>query len=57
MIKMIKWLTTYNTMIEQMIYEENPPSFDQIMVGLTKLKNKINALPWQFQTLFPNPNS
>jgi hypothetical protein len=38
-----------------MIYEENPPSFDEIIADLTKLKSKINALPWKFQTPFPIP--
>lgn len=51
------WKADYNTMIEQMIYEENPPSFAQVIADLTELKNKINILPWQFQTSFPNPNS
>jgi len=49
------WRADYNTMIEQMIYEENPPSFDEIIADLTKLKSKINALPWKFQTPFPIP--
>lgn len=45
----------YNTMREQMIFEQNPPTFDQVIRDLAELKNKINALPWQFQTRFPAP--
>ena len=51
------WRSDYNTMIEQMIYEENPSSFDEIIADLTKLKTKINALPWKLHIQFPNPNS
>jgi predicted nucleotidyltransferase component of viral defense system len=51
------WKADYNTMIEQMIYEENPPSFDQIISELTELKNKINLLPWKFTNEYPVPFS
>jgi Nucleotidyl transferase AbiEii toxin, Type IV TA system len=47
------WKADYNTMIEQMIYENNPPSFNQIIADLKVLKNKINELPWQVKTMFP----
>jgi len=51
-----EWRKDYNTMIEQMIYEENPPSFEEIIADLTLLKSKINALDWKFTTPFPAPN-
>lgn len=50
---MIKsWKSDYNTMIEQMIYEQNPPTFDQILEEMEKIKTKFNALPWQLSKTF-----
>ena len=51
------WRVDYNTMLEQMIYEENPPSFDEVINELTRLKDKINALPWKFEMQFPTTSS
>lgn len=47
------WKKDYQTMLEQMIYEDNPLSFDELIIELTKLKNRINALPWKFGKVFP----
>jgi predicted nucleotidyltransferase component of viral defense system len=49
------WKADYNTMIEQMIYEENPPSFEEMMNSLTNLKKSINTLNWEFASQFPEP--
>jgi hypothetical protein len=43
-------------MIEQMIYEEKPPSFDEIIQELSNLKARINALDWEFKEAFPVSN-
>jgi len=51
------WEADYETMLEQMIYEVEPLSFDELIDELTTLKNRINALPWKFETVFPLPNS
>lgn len=51
-----EWEKDYKTMIEQMIYEEKPLSFDEIIQELKQLKAKINALDWEFKILFPAPN-
>jgi len=51
------WRADYNKMLEQMIYEENPPSFDEVINELTSLKEKINALPWMFEMQFPVTSS
>ncbi len=51
------WKSDYKKMLEQMIYEENPPTFDEIISGLTILKNSINSLPWKFEMEFPIPVS
>ena len=50
------WRADYNTMIQQMIYEINPPSFDQVIAELTELRNRFNALSWKFDHVYPNPN-
>lgn len=49
------WKADYNTMKEQMIYGNKPPSFDQIISELSQLKIKINALTWKFAMKFPIP--
>jgi len=49
------WKDDYNVMIEQMIYEENPPVFREIISDLEKLTNKINSLEWRFSMEFPLP--
>jgi hypothetical protein len=50
------WEVDYKSMLEQMIYDENPPSFDEIIKELTNLKHRINALTWKFDKEFPLPN-
>ena len=50
------WEVYYKSMLEQMIYEENPPSFDEIIKELTNRKHRINTLPWKFDKEFPLPN-
>jgi len=47
------WRADYNTMLEQMIYEENAPSFDEIIIGVTNLKARINNLSWRFSKVYP----
>jgi len=47
------WKIDYNKMIEEMIYEENPLSFQEIMDELMKIKVKINSLEWEFSNRFP----
>jgi len=44
-------------MLESMIYEENPPSFDQLTAELTILNKKINALSWTFEKEYPLPKN
>lgn len=50
------WKADYNKMIEEMIYEENPLSFEEIIEELTQLKARINALDWGFSVSFPAPS-
>lgn len=43
----------YARMREEMIYEENPPSYEELIHGLTDLRDRLNALPWKFETQYP----
>ena len=43
------WRQDYNTMVEQMIYEKAPPTYDQAIGLLAELKARINALSWRFE--------
>jgi len=43
------WRADYNTMVEQMIYEKEPPTYDQAIGLLTELKARINVLNWSFE--------
>lgn len=51
------WENDYRQMLESMIYEENPPSFEQLIAELTKLNKKINALNWIFEKEYPLPKN
>ncbi len=48
-----EWKTDYEIMVNQMIYEQKPPSFEKIMEDLGRLKQRINDLPWKFAKEFP----
>lgn len=43
----------YARMREEMIYEENPPSYEELIRGLTNLRERLNALTWRFETVYP----
>lgn len=49
------WEEDYKIMLEQMIYEENKPTFKDIINQLTALKERINALDWQFELKLHRP--
>ena len=37
----------------EMIYEENPPSFEQLMDCLNNIKLDLQQLDWSFDLIFP----
>lgn len=47
------WKADYKTMTEQMIYEQYPPTFDEIINELIILKKRINNIEWHFEVKFP----
>jgi predicted nucleotidyltransferase component of viral defense system len=48
-----EWEADYATMREVMIYEENKPSFEDLIKNLSELRTKLQALGWQFGLTFP----
>lgn len=49
------WKKDYKTMLELMIYEKDPPSFDDLIAELIILRDKVHSLPWAFEKTFPQP--
>ncbi len=50
------WVNTHghaNPYIAKMIYEQYPPSFDEIINELIILKKRINNIEWHFEVKFP----
>jgi hypothetical protein len=43
---LVEWQTDYNIMIEEMIYEDQPPSFQEILAILMQFQKRINCLHW-----------
>ena len=55
--KIEEWKADYTKMKEDMIYEENKPSFDDLISNLNDLRTQLQALDWTFELEFPTPNS
>jgi hypothetical protein len=51
------WEADYAKMKEDMIYEENKPSFEELVNNLDALRTLLQALDWQFELKFTIPNS
>ncbi|MBN2777330.1 MAG: nucleotidyl transferase AbiEii/AbiGii toxin family protein [Bacteroidales bacterium] len=47
------WRMDYAKMREEMIYENNPPSFDELIHNLIDLKSKLVSVDWKFDLFFP----
>ena len=47
------WKADYQKMREQMIYEEKPPTFDELLSSIEKLKVRLSKLDWDFSLEFP----
>jgi predicted nucleotidyltransferase component of viral defense system len=50
------WKADYVKMLEEMIYEEQKPSFDDLINNLNDLQNRLQHLNWEFELKFPNNN-
>ena len=46
------WEADYNTMVESMIYEKNPPTFSQLIETLEQLRVQLQQVSWDFDLTF-----
>jgi hypothetical protein len=46
------WKADYITMSEEMIYEDDKPSFDELIENLNDIRNRLQTLDWQFDLHF-----
>ncbi len=46
------WEDDYSKMLEDMIYEQDKPSFTQLITNLHEIKSHLRALQWEFQLTF-----
>ncbi len=53
--KMPEWRADYSKMMEEMIYEENKPSFEDLIGKLDELRTQLQSAPWEFELSFPKP--
>jgi predicted nucleotidyltransferase component of viral defense system len=54
--KMDDWKTDYAKMKEDMIYEENKPTFEDLIDNLNELRVHLQKIVWKFELEFPKPN-
>ncbi len=50
------WKADYAKMREDMIYEQNKPSFEDLINNLNDLRTRLHSLEWVFELTFPIPN-
>ncbi|GHB49169.1 nucleotidyl transferase AbiEii/AbiGii toxin family protein [Mongoliitalea lutea] len=50
------WEADYAKMKEDMIYEENKQSFEDLINNLKELRKQLQAVEWKFELHFPIPN-
>jgi len=51
------WEADYTKMKEDMIYEENKPSFEELTNNLMELRKQLQGVKWTFELEFLIPNS
>ena len=49
------WKNDYAKMLEDMIYEDQKPTFGDLIENLKTLRLKLQMLDWQFEVSFPIP--
>jgi len=50
------WEADYTKMKEDMIYEENKPSFKDLINNLEEVRKQLQAVEWKFELTFPTAN-
>lgn len=48
-----EWKADYTKMLEDMIYEESKPTFENLIDNLKDLRVKLQGVNWQFELSFP----
>jgi hypothetical protein len=48
------WEDDYSKMVESMIYEKNPPTFEQLIATLEDLRKQLQNVQWEFDLRFEN---
>lgn len=52
------WENDYAKMKEEMIYEENKPGFDDLIINIMEFLKQLQAVEWKFELKFPTiPNN
>ncbi|MHA4741481.1 nucleotidyl transferase AbiEii/AbiGii toxin family protein [Dyadobacter sp. MSC1_007] len=46
------WAADYGRMLEEMIYEEKPPTFDDLLESIDGIKASLAELPWEYRLDF-----
>ena len=54
---MDNWEKDYAKMVEDMIYEEEKPTFADLIENLNILRMQLQMLDWEFELIFPIPKS
>lgn len=52
-----QWKNDYAKMSEDMIYEEDKPSFEDLIANLEDIREQLQKLTWPYEVSFPNPKS
>ncbi|MBP7511077.1 MAG: nucleotidyl transferase AbiEii/AbiGii toxin family protein [Bacteroidia bacterium] len=55
--KIEEWKADYAKMLEDMIYEDNKPSFEVLINNLVELRKNLQAVEWAFELEFPVSSS
>lgn len=55
--KIAEWKSDYMRMKEEMIYEDNKPTFEDLIDNLKELRVQLQAVTWTFELSFPLPKS
>lgn len=54
--KIDEWKADYAKMKEDMIYEENKPSFEELISNLNDLRTQLQEIDWKFEPIYPKSN-
>ncbi len=46
------WADDYKTMQNEMIFEQKPPSFEDLIANIKQLKDKLSSTSWEFSLVF-----